>query len=322
MNGKNGNNAAQGMDFVLDEGLHEVENQNEGKDDFFGTLVKEISDLEGHDPEQGQTDAPEFTVIRDLDLEKHLNKKSSEDKIVESEPELEIELADAVPLEVHGQKHDSSEFETAVVEPQKIVPLNANPHNADPGIDLKNVDYVQKAQEKVLRLEKELTVLRKENQELAIAGDHFKTLSEEQARKLKTLEGEVSHVESTSQDEKKILLDSLSAKDLKIDTLQARVEELEEQLRSKFNRLRVRERELESRLEILKQETETLTKSKDHMIVDLKKQLGALNEELDRARTRGQKFSEKLTEKEDALRRTVKALKLSLTMLESQKNED
>lgn len=190
----------------------------------------------------------------------------------------------------------------------------------NPSIDLKNADYIKFAQEKIKRLDKELGELRVENQELALAGGHFKSLAEEREFLAKSMEAQISDLENSTRDEKKILNDALDAKDTKISVLQDRVENLEAELESKYNRLRVRERELESRLEILKQEQDAVFSSKDNLILKTKKQNNALTADLERARVQTQKTATQLQEKEDALRRTIKALKLSLTMLESQKH--
>jgi chromosome segregation ATPase len=190
----------------------------------------------------------------------------------------------------------------------------------NPSIDLKNADYIRFAQDKIKNQEKELLSLREEAQELALAGSHFKTLADEREQRNKTLEAKVSELQSTSIEEKRILNEALAAKETKVGLLQERVESLELELESKYNRLRVRERELESRLEILKQEQDAVFSSKDDMILRVKKQNNALTADLERLRSQAQKTSAQLQEKEDALRRTIKALKLSLTMLESQKH--
>lgn len=189
----------------------------------------------------------------------------------------------------------------------------------NPSIDLKNADYIKFAQGKIKNLEKELVDLRIETQELALAGSHFKALADEREQRNKSLEAKVSELQSTSVEEKKILNSALEAKETKISLLLDRVESLEVELESKYNRLRVRERELESRLEILKQEQDAVASSKDDLILRVKKQNNALTADLERARAQSQKSSSLLQEKEDALRRTIRALKLSLTMLESQK---
>jgi len=191
----------------------------------------------------------------------------------------------------------------------------------NPAIDLKNADYIKFAQSKIKGLEKNLSVLTAETQQLALAGSHFKALADEREQRNKSLEAKLKEVQSFSAEEKKILNTALQAKETKISLLQERVESLEVELESKYNRLRVRERELESRLEILKQEQDAVTSSKDDLILKVKKQNSILAADLEKARTQNKKINSNLQEKEDALRRTIKALKISLTMLESQKKD-
>ena len=194
-------------------------------------------------------------------------------------------------------------------------------YGRNPLIDLKNADYVKFAQDKIKNLEKQILDLRAECEELARAGDHFKNLTDERGKKIKILETKVEELESLSVEEKKILQESIDSKDLRISTMQEHIENLEQELESKYNRVRVRERDLEGRLEILKKDQSAVAKSKDEMILNLKSQNESLKSDLKKIRTQSQKVTSHLQDKEDALRRTMKALKLSLTMLESQSKD-
>ena len=78
----------------------------------------------------------------------------------------------------------------------------------------------------------------------------------------------------------------------------------------------MRERELENRLELLKVENSTLLKTKNETILDLKRSIDQLNLELETFRNKGQELNKKLENKQEALRRTVKTLRLALAMLE------
>ena len=198
---------------------------------------------------------------------------------------------------------------------------SSSDYGRNPLIDLKNADYIKFAQDKIKNLEKQIFDLRAECEELARAGDHFKDLSEDKGQKLKTLESQLEELESLSTEEKKILQESISSKDLRISTMQEHIENLEQELESKYNRVRVREKDLESRLEILKKEQAAIAKSKDEMILNLNGQNEGLKSDLEKIRAQNQKVTSHLQDKEDAIRRTMKALKLSLTMLESQSKD-
>ncbi len=231
--------------------------------------------------------------------------------LIESKPELMAEP------KASGLSAD--DFPTRVFGVVKEVDEPASGRN--PLIDLKNADYIKFAQDKIKKLEKQLFELRSECEELARAGDYFKNLSEEKNQKIKAFEAKIESLESLSKEEKDILQESMSSKDLRISTLLEKIENLENELGSKYSRIRERERDLEGRLEILKKEQHVVTKSKDEMLLKLKGQNENLKADIEKLRARSQKVTSHLHEKEDALRRTMKALKLSLTMLESQ-NKD
>ena len=74
--------------------------------------------------------------------------------------------------------------------------------------------------------------------------------------------------------------------------------------------------ELENRLEISKMENAALIRNKDEIILDMKRQKDHLVNELENYRTKGQELYKQINEKQETLRRTVKALRLALTLLE------
>lgn len=242
----------------------------------------------------------------------------------ESEASVNDSIVDAVSKEGESSSNnDGTEFATMAISSVNTDEEILSPSNSgrNPLIDLKNADYIKFAQDKIKGLEKQLFDLRSECEELARAGDHFKSIADERGQKIKTLEAKVDEMSSLSSEEKKILQESISSKNLRIDTMQEHIENLEQELESRYNRVRERERDLEGRLEILKKEQSAVTKSKDEMILSLKSQNESVKSDLEKLRAQSQKVTSHLQEKEDALRRTMKALKLSLTMLESQ-NKD
>ena len=57
-------------------------------------------------------------------------------------------------------------------------------------------------------------------------------------------------------------------------------------------------------------------RNKDEMILDLKRQIDQLSMELESYRTKGKDLNKQLEGKQETLSRTVKALRLALTLLE------
>lgn len=348
------------QDFSIEDSVKDLDSfsSSENEDDLEATFIQSHPDRELQSEAYDEQDTSEPGIFDIFEHKKNKGKEGSKELKEETDTEEKAEETkeekgfktsvlntdsnknsnpSANYDSSHSTANNSNEYtgndpgsDKTMAIGQKLSPSessNEQPRAAyaqnqrNPLIDLKNADYIQFAQEKIKSLEKQLSELRAECEELALAGDHFKGLSEERGQKVKALEAKVDEIETLSKEEKKILNESLSSKDLRIKTLQEHVEGLEEELESRYNRIRVRERDLESRLEILKQEQTAVTKSKDEMILKLRSQNNGLQSEIEKLRVQHQKTSSHLQNKEDALRRTMKALKLSLTMLESQNKE-
>lgn len=187
---------------------------------------------------------------------------------------------------------------------------------------LKSSNYLEVAQDRVLELEKEVQKLRRDGEQLAIAGKHFKEMNDSLKQQVKNAESNYQNMQDIAQEEKKILMQSLEAKEIKISALQDRVVDVEQRQGSQYENVRIRERELENRLEIMKSENEALVRSKDEMILELKKQVQLIQSDLEKYRMQNQKMNSKMENKEELLRRTVKALRIALTMLEGSNLEE
>ena len=174
------------------------------------------------------------------------------------------------------------------------------------------------AQQKILDLEKEIERLRLENEQLAAAGETLRKKSDEHLARLEkaSTQNEVSREQFA--EEKKLLTGFLEGKVKETDELKMKIEELEMRLSTNIQKIRVRERELENRLELVKMEGSALVRSKDELILDLKRQVDQLSLELENYRTKGQDLNKQLGDKQDMLRRTVKALRIALSMLEGE----
>jgi myosin heavy subunit len=221
----------------------------------------------------------------------------------------------------HTQKLPMADpFEISNDEPRaaKLLPKNV----VDLQEHLRSSNYLEVAQNRVLELEKEVQKLRRDGEQLSAAGKHFKELTESLKMQVKQAESNYQNMQEISKEEKKILMQSLEAKEIKISALQERVQDVEQRQGSQYENVRIRERELENRLEIMKSENEALAKSKDEMILELKKQVQMVHSDLEKYRIQNQKMSSKMENKEELLRRTVKALRIALTMLEGSSSDE
>lgn len=174
------------------------------------------------------------------------------------------------------------------------------------------------AQNRILELEQELSRLRTENEHLAAAGETLRRRADELLVQTTSLQDRFSRTVENKDQEIELLRQVQKQKEKDAADVKMKVEELEMRLSTNIHKIRVRERELENRLELIKMEGTALVRSKDEMILDLKRQLDQLTLEMENYRSKGQELNKQLGDKQEMLRRTVKALRLALSMLEGE----
>jgi hypothetical protein len=176
------------------------------------------------------------------------------------------------------------------------------------------------AQSRLLELEQEIERLRLQNEELAAAGETLRRRGDELLTKNTKRENDYQHAVDTFEQEKHLLSATKEALQRDVEALRRKNEELELRVTTNIQKIRVRERELENRLELVKMESAALIRSKDEMVLELKRNIDQLNMELTNYRTKNQELNRLTTDKQEMLRRTVKALRLALSMLEGEED--
>lgn len=172
------------------------------------------------------------------------------------------------------------------------------------------------AQQRIFELEQEIERLRQETEQLAAAGDSVrKRLTELQIENDRHAQ-KIASIQERAQSEKEHLEQSVQAKERLVQEQKLKIQELETRLTSNFQKIRVRERELENRLELIKMESSAVVRNKDEVLLELKRQIDQLQIEIENYRSKGQDLHKQLTDKQESQRRTVKALRLALSMLE------
>lgn len=177
-------------------------------------------------------------------------------------------------------------------------------------------DNLKLAQQRLLELERELDKLRAENEELASAGDIIRQRADEYSIRIAAMEKEKREVEESYQSEVLILKGNLQYKESEVAKSRLRIEELELRLKSDFKKIRVRERELENRLELIRAEKAALIRAKDESILDLKRKIDQLQSELDNYRGKVLELNKTIDINQEQFKRTVRALRLALSNLE------
>lgn len=227
-------------------------------------------------------------------------------------------------------KGDSSEHQLSHERPVSIEPKvsfglakpAARSSSLYPSVDLQmqHAENLRLAQSRILELEKLAEKLRGENEQLASSMEVARDRVEELSTKVRGLEKSRNENREQAAAEISVYRENSQVKDREIAKLKQKVQEMEVRLQADMKKIRVRERELENRLELAKVEKSALVRSKDETILELKRKLDQLTAELEVANEKGRTFSQQLENNQEQFSRTVRALRLALTNLEV--NED
>ena len=182
---------------------------------------------------------------------------------------------------------------------------------------LAQAENLKVAQQRILDLEKEVEHLRIENEELASAGEVVRSRLDELGVRITEIEKEKAELRESAQSEILILKGTLQHKENENAKARIKIDELEARLKSDFKKIRVRERELENRLELLRAEKTALVRSKDEYILEQKRKIDQLSQELDNYRTKCLELNKTIEANQDQVKRTERALRLALTNLEA-----
>jgi hypothetical protein len=234
-----------------------------------------------------------------------------------SDPEPRSEV---IPISRGIDRGGATEIRSGVKVPPSPKFNNAGSNNGTPytsvEASLKQSESLRIAQSRITELERELERVRRDNESLSTAGDTLRRRTDELTSKAESFEIQAREANLRLDEEKKVLRGQIQAKDRETAEMRARVEEIETRLESNFKKIRVRERELEHRLEIVKMESATLVSTKDKMLLDLKRQIDQLHHESESAKNKSQEMFGQYKEKQDTIRRVVRALRIALTILE------
>ncbi len=191
-----------------------------------------------------------------------------------------------------------------------------------PEVSLAQAENLRFAQQRILELEDELEKTRMENDELATAGHMMRNKNAELKSLVQQLESSKQDGEVASQREIEVLQQNVTFKEREVGEFKEKIDELEYRISQDFKKVRVRERELENRLELTKIEKAALIRSKDETILDLKRKIDQLTAEAESYRLKCQEINKQVEQQQDQVRRTVRALRLALGNLELNDKDD
>lgn len=193
----------------------------------------------------------------------------------------------------------------------------ASPAGQQSQAALEQAAILDLAQSRINELTLEKERLEEEVRLLVSAGSIAKRQEDEMKSKLYESERVKNDVLATAELETKILKESLMDKDRELIRLKKKLDEMDGQMHTDLKKVRVRERKLEHQLEMSRLEKVALVRSKDETILDLKRKLDDYTSHLELEKHKAADLQKKIEQQQDQLGRTVRALRMALTNLES-----
>jgi hypothetical protein len=239
---------------------------------------------------------------------------SSQEEKLKTSVEKPVNLTEVLPP-ARSKKIPSS----GISAPLSLSQAGGSPvqGSSSPQNHLQLAHYLKLAQDKVLDLEKEIDKLREENDLLVIAAQLAKKQSEELSEQLVQFEHHRVESLEQAQMELNIYRENLAIKEKERRQMEEKIRQLEGSVSKEVKKIRNRERELENRLELSKQEKIALLRSKDESILDLRRKVDDLQGEIEVYRSQNADLQRKNQDQHGQLSRTVKALRLALAHLDS-----
>lgn len=168
-----------------------------------------------------------------------------------------------------------------------------------------------------------LLKLKRTHTELSHNNNELQSQLEESKTSEALLKKEIVTVRDKLESEIAILKNDFEQQQLKSGSFQEQVAEInrqkniwKEKISEDLKRIKLKEKELENRYELLKKDTETLLDSKDQQILDFRKKNDALDLELESLEDRLRNEHAILNSIESKKRRLIETLKLAISLLE------
>jgi hypothetical protein len=184
--------------------------------------------------------------------------------------------------------------------------------------NLAQAENLRIAQEKILELEKENEKLRSQSEELIAASEIVKERADLLTGQLHEFKSDRDSLEQAFKNENSVLKSQLMRKDAEIVKASMKIEELESRMKFDLKKIRVRERELENRLELVRAEKNALVKTKDEQILDLRRKMDQVQLEVESYRQKCVELNKVIDTNQESFKRTTRALRLAMANLELQ----
>lgn len=184
--------------------------------------------------------------------------------------------------------------------------------------NLGQAENLRIAQEKIMELEQENDKFRLQNEELMAASEIIKERSDLLSSQLNEYKNDREGLAESFKNEIVLLKNHLARKESELQRAQFKTEELDSRLKFDMKKIRIRERELENRLELIRAEKNAVVKNKDEQILDLRRKMDVLQMEVDSYRQKCVELNKSVEASQESFKRTTRALRLAMANLELQ----
>ena len=185
-------------------------------------------------------------------------------------------------------------------------------------------NHLKIAEKKIKELENDNERLCLDNEKLMVAGEALKEAVDKFSNENKTLKSSYREERLSWSDQKNDFENLAESQSTEIKSLKMKINALEKHLRCDIRKVRVREKELENRLELKQNEMESVIRDKDHTLLKFKQELDLLREKAENDRQHHQSWMEQRMKDKERIGRAVQALQVSLQLLDqsTQQQED
>lgn len=184
--------------------------------------------------------------------------------------------------------------------------------------NLGQAENLRIAQEKIMELEQENDKFRLQNEELMSASEIIKERSDLLSAQLNEYKNDREGLAESFKNEIVLLKNHLARKESELQRAHIKTEELDSRLRFDMKKIRIRERELENRLELIRAEKNAVVKNKDEQILDLRRKMDVLQMEVESYRQKCVELNKSVESSQESFKRTTRALRLAMANLELQ----
>lgn len=184
--------------------------------------------------------------------------------------------------------------------------------------NLGQAENLRIAQEKIIELERVNDKLRLQNEELMAASEIIKERSDLLSSQLTEYKNDREGLAESFKNEIVLLKNHLARKEAELQRAHMKSEELDSRLKFDMKKIRIRERELENRLELIRAEKNAVVKNKDEQILDLRRKMDILQMEVESYRQKCLELNKSVESSQESFKRTTRALRLAMANLELQ----